>query len=227
MHPTAVVSRITRPGFETTPSGRRVSVAGAVYVAAWVIGLVMGPAAPSATAPDAEIHSFYLDHGPATMVQSSLIHGLAGLALAVLALTVPTATHAASTLRRVIVCSGLAAAAVSLIQVAFAAAAVHSASSAAASTSAALFNAINVADTVKLVLLAVFAGVVTLAATRAGICPRWVRVMTAILVVLLLFGGAAFLAHTAVLTAMLYASLPLLLAWAASTSWYVGRRARQ
>jgi len=225
MHATAVTSRFTRPGFETTPSGRRVSVAGAVYVAAWVVGLVTGPAAPSATASDADIHSFYIDHGPATMVQSLLIHGLAGLALATLALTVPVATQASSALRRVVVGSGLAAAAVSLIQVAFAAAAVHDASSAAASTSAALFNAINLADTVKLVLLAVFAGAVTVAAARAGICPRWVRGMTVILVVLLPFGGAAFIVHTAVLTAMLYASLPLLLAWAASTAWYIGRRA--
>jgi hypothetical protein len=40
-------------GSETTPSGRMVSVAGAGYVTAWLLGLLTGPATPSSSAPDA------------------------------------------------------------------------------------------------------------------------------------------------------------------------------
>ena len=95
----------------------------------------------------------------------------------------------------------------------------------AAGTSAALFHAINLADTAKLVLLAGFTGAVTLAASGAGMAPRWLRALTAVLVVLLPVGGAAFLVDNRVLTAALYASLPLLLVWVGSTAFVVGRRA--
>jgi hypothetical protein len=47
-----------------------------------------------------------------------------------------------------------------------------------------------------------------------------------VLVALLPLGGAAFLVANPILTAMLYASLPLLLAWAAAVALVVGRRAR-
>ena len=38
-------------------------------------------------------------------------------------------------------------------------------------------------------------------------------------------GGMAFVVNNAILTAVLYASLPLLLIWAGATAWQVGRRA--
>jgi hypothetical protein len=56
--------------------------------------------------------------------------------------------------------------------------------------------------------------------------PRWLRTVGVALAVLLPFGGAAFLVDSAVLTAMLYVSLPLLLVWAGATAFLVGLRAR-
>ena len=219
------LDRATSVGFETNRRGRRISVAGAVYVASWVAGLVLAPATPAATAPAEEIHRYYATEGSAILLQSSLIHGVAGLALAVLALSLPAATSASRGLSWVLRASGVGAAVVSLLQVAFAVAAVVTASTTAAGTSERLFDALNLADTVKLVLLAVFAACATVAASRAGIVGRWTRVLTAALVVALPIGGAAFVVASPVLTAVLYVSLPLLLLWAGALTWQVGRRA--
>lgn len=221
----STVTRISHTGFETTPTGRRLSVAGATYVAAWVAGLLTGPTTPAAAGPDSAIHEYYLQQGPAIVLQSSLIHGLAGAALLALAWTIPAATLASAPLRLWVTFLGSAAALVSCLQVAFAVAGVSGAPHEAAATSAALLDAINVADTAKLALLAGFAAAASVAAARAGMLPPWVRALATVLVVLLPLGGLAFLLDSAALTAMLYASLPLLLAWAAAIAYFVGRRA--
>lgn len=226
MNPVILSSRLARPGFETTRTGRRLSVAGAAYVSAWVAGLVTAPATPAATAPASAIHRYYLDHPIGILTQSALIHGVAGLALLVLAATLPSATGCTPALRRAVVASGVLAAVLSFTQVALAVVAVRGAGEDAASTSAALFGAINLTDTAKLVVLAAFTGTATAAAARAGMAPRWLRSMTAALVVLLPLGGAAFLVDQVVLRSCLYASLPLLLVWAGCTAFVVGRRAR-
>lgn len=221
----STVTRISHTGFETTPTGRRLSVAGATYVAAWIAGLLTGPTTPAAAGPDSAIHEYYLQQGPAIVLQSSLIHGLAGAALLALAWTIPAATLASTRLRLSVTILGSAAALVSCLQVAFAVAGVSGAPHEAAATSAALLDAINVADTAKLALLAGFAAAASVAAARAGMLPPWVRALATVLVVLLPLGGLAFLLDSAALTAMLYASLPLLLAWAAAIAYFVGRRA--
>jgi hypothetical protein len=220
-----VLDRATSMGFETNRRGRRISVTGAAYVASWITGLVLAPATPAATASAERVHDYYLTQGSTILVQSSLIHGVAGLALAVLALSLPAATSASRGLSRVIRTAGVAAAVVSLLQVAFAVAAVVTAPSAGAATSERLFDDLNLADTVKLVLLAVFAAASTVAAVRARVVGRWTRMLAAALVVTLPIGGAAFVVDNPVLTAVLYASLPLLLVWAAAIAWQVGRRA--
>jgi hypothetical protein len=223
---TTRTTRIGSAGFPVTRTGRAVSVPAAVYVAAWLTGMIGGPAAPAATASAAEIHRFYLDHPSGIAVQSLLIHGVAGLALAVLAVTIPFATGTTGRLRVAVIGSGIAAALVSLTQVAFALLAVTGAEENAAATSQRWFDAINTADTVKLVLLAVFVTAATIAAHRAGMAPRWHRALAIVLAVLLPLGGAAFLVENAVLSATLYVSLPLLLVWAGATGFLVGRAAK-
>jgi hypothetical protein len=221
----AALDRITRVGFETNRRGRRISVTGAVYVASWVTGLVLAPATPVATASAGKIHEYYATEGTGILVQSSLIHGTAGIALAVLALAIPAATSAPWRLSRAIKLTGLAAAVVSLLQVAFAAVAVATASSASAVTSQRLFQDINTADTAKLVLIASFAAVTTLSTARAGMVGQKTRALTVALVVALPIGGAAFLVDNPLLVAVLYVSLPLLLVWMGALAWQIGRRA--
>jgi hypothetical protein len=219
------LDRVTPAGSPTNRRGRMVSIAGAAYVASWVTGLVLAPSTPAATASAEQIHTYYATEATSILVQSSLIHGIAGIAIAVLALAIPAATSASTALGRLIKPAGIAAALVSLLQVAFAAVAVATSSSATASASKRLFDDLNVADSVKLTLLAVFAAAVTLAAARAGIVGRRTGALTAALVVSLPVGGAAFLVDDPLLTAVLYVSLPLLLIWVAVLGWQVGRRA--
>lgn len=219
------VQRVTRPGFTTSARGRWISVAGAIYVTAWVVGLVVAPETPAATAPAAEVHAYYAANGTQILVQSSLIHGVAAVAIAALALLVPAATGASPRLGKLIVVFGLGASVVSLLQVAFAVAGVVTAGSQSVDTSARLFDALNLADTIKLILLAGFAAAVTTAATRAGMTRGWTRWLTLALVVTLPVGGMAFLVDSPVLMATLYASLPLLLIWAGALAWQIGRRA--
>jgi hypothetical protein len=219
------LDRATRAGLHTNRRGRRISVAGAVYIASWVTGLVLAPATPAATASAQTIHEYYAGEGTSILVQSTLIHGVAGLALAVLALSIPAATSASAGLSRLIKAAGVMAAGVSLLQVAFAAVAVATASSASVAASARLFDDLNTADTGKLVLIAVFAGCATLAAARAGIVGRNTRALTAALVVTLPIGGAAFVVDNPVLMTVLYVSLPLLLVWAGALTWQIGRHA--
>jgi hypothetical protein len=203
---------------------RLLPIAGTVYVLAWVLGLVLGPTAPSPTAPATDIQAFYVEQAGGVVLQSLLVHGVAGIALVLLALGFARALPTWPPEARWIRITGLAAAAVSFVQVGLALIAVAVAGSAAASTSKALFSAVNYADTVKLILLASFAITVTWAGTRAGALPAWVRGLGYVLVPLLILGGLAFVIDSPVLYAILVISLFALLAWAATASWLIGRR---
>jgi len=215
---------LRRSGTRTDAVVRLLPLAGTVYVVAWVLGLVLGPSAPGPTAPAADIQAFYVDRPGLIVLQSLLVHGLAGIALVLLALGFARALPTWPAEARWIRITGLAAAAVSFVQVGLALSAVAVAGSAAAATSKALFSAVNYADTVKLILLASFAITVTWAGTRAGLLPAWVRGLGYLLVPLLVLGGLAFVIDSPVLYAILVISLFALLAWAATASWLIGRR---
>ncbi len=208
-----------RAGATAASAGRWTSVAGAAYVGGWVAGLVVVPSVP------ADVHAFYVAHAPQVVVQALLVHGLAGVALAVLALVLPSALGVAGRSARLVRGSGLGAAALSLVQTVLTLVAVAGADSSPAATTDALVRAVDVTDTAKLVLLAVFVPAVTVAARRAGMLPRWTSVLAAVLAVLLPLGGAAFLVPNGLLMLLLVVSLPLLLIWAGTVALLVGRRA--
>jgi hypothetical protein len=67
----------------------------------------------------------------------------------------------------------------------------------------ALFDAINKADTVKLMALAVFVGAASWAAARLGRLPRWLAWEGTVTVVFLVVGGLAFLASSSALNVAL------------------------
>ena len=198
--------------------------AGAVYVLAWLAGLLAAPAAPAPDAPAATVHDYYVSHAGPILVQSLLVHGLAGVGLVAVSVGMARAFQ-----RDVIVAgwvrgTGLTAALVSFVQVAFAVIACTDPDGMRSSTSAALFTSINYADVLKLVLLASFAATVTHAGSRAGEFPGWLRLLGRALPPLLVVGGLAFVVTNPVLYGVLEVSLVVLLGWAASSSWVVGRR---
>jgi hypothetical protein len=219
----AFVARAMGTAASITPAGRWTSVAGAAYVAGWVAGIAIAPSGPGSD--PVAVHGYYVGHAPQVVVQALLVHGLAGVALAVLALVLPRAIGATGPLAVMMRASGLAAAAVSLAQTALTLVAVARAGSDAPATTASLVHAVDVADTVKLVLLAVFVPVVTIAARRPGMLPRWMSGVAIALVVLLPLGGASFLVANGLLGMLLVVSLPVLLVWAGTVALLVGRRA--
>ena len=117
------------------------------------------------------------------MIQSVFIHGLAGVALLGLAATLWSYLAAGHTAvpRRVMLAAGVLAAVVSFLQVGFMIGIyVHVGQHGGAEGTRTLFNAINKADTIKLILLAVFAGAASWAASRNGALPRWVAWLGAV-----------------------------------------------
>jgi hypothetical protein len=195
--------------------------AGIAYVLAWLIGLFLAPSAPDPFGPAGTINAYFSAQRSAAMIQAVFIHGLAGVALLGLTAALWSYLAAGDTTvpRRVMLVAGVLAAVVSFLQVAFMIAIyVHVGQHGSAADSRALFNAINKADTGKLILLAVFVGAASWAASRNGALPRWIVWTGAVTVVFLVVGGLAFLAKSSVLNVALDISLPLLLLWAAAVS---------
>ncbi|MGY1638934.1 hypothetical protein ACI78V_20000 [Geodermatophilus sp. SYSU D00742] len=212
----------TVPTLVAVRSPNAPAVAAAAYVLSWIAGLLLAPVAPGRDAPPAEIAGFYAEHGPAVVSSALLVHGTAGLALAGLAVGLPRVTGVRGGLRRAVVGTGSAAAALSLLQFVLAVAAVVGEH--AATTSRALLLGIDSVDVLKIALLAAFAAVATTAAARAGAAPRWLQITAAVLVLLLLVGSAALVGVDALMP-VLEVSLLLLLAWAAAVGYLVARSA--
>jgi hypothetical protein len=224
LSPATSTRRTAGGGTTRDPVVRLLPWAGAAYVLSWTAGLVLAPAAPSPDAPAAEVHAYYVDHAGAVLGQSLLVHGLAGVCLAAMAVGMGRAFHRDEPLAGWVRGTGLAAALVSFVQVGLAVVACADPGSLGASTSASLFTSINDADTLKLVLLASFAATVTYAGSRAGVFPGWLRLLGRALPPLLVVGGLAFVATFPVLYGVLEVSLVVLLVWAAASSWVIGRR---
>ena len=197
-------------------------IAAAGYVLSWIVGLLLAPAAPGRNAAASSIAAFYADHGVAVLLSALLVHGTAGLALAVLAVAIARATGVRAGLRRVVVGTGLAAATLSVLQFGLAVIAVIGTH--ADTVSRTLRLSIDFVDVLKIALLAAFVWTATTAATRRGAAPHWLRVTAAVLVPLLLVGSAALVGVEA-LDPVLAASLLALLGWAAAIGYLVARGA--
>jgi hypothetical protein len=201
-------------------AGRWGAWAGIVYVLAWLIGLFLAPSAPDPFGSAGTINAYFSAHRQAAMIQSVFVHGLAGVALLGLTAALWAYLAAGDTAApcKLMLAAGVLAAAVSFLQVAFMIGIyVHVGQHGSANGTRTLFNAINKADTIKLILLAVFVGAASRAAARNGAMPRWVAWLGAVTVVFLVAGGLAFLVNSGVLSLALDVSLPLLL-WAAAIS---------
>jgi hypothetical protein len=154
----------------TISSPRMIIAAGTAYVTGWIAGLLVAPTGPAATVAPAVVQAYYAANGPAIRLQSLLVHGIPGIALAVLGISVAGNLRAGGHARSTITASAVTAAVLSLGQVGVAVVSVTTADTAAATTTAALFRALNLADTAKLVALAAFA-----AGESLGRPPPWRR----------------------------------------------------
>jgi len=194
---------------------RSTATAAGTYVGAWLVGLALAPAAPSPDAAAGDVARHYLDNGAAVLASSTLVHGVAGVALGVFAVSLATSVRVRGGLRRAVIGTGLAASAASLAQVVIAATAV-SVSDADVQRTASLFDALNLTDVLKIALLASFVAVASTAFGRVRRLPRWLRLLATALAPLLVVGSAALVAPGPILSGALAASLVGLLVWTGS-----------
>jgi hypothetical protein len=205
----------------TSGDYRGLRLAGAVYVLAWLVGLLVAPSAPSQTDPDIKVQVFFQHHHTATLIQALLVHGVAGVAFAgfVVTLAGSRLVPRSGSARALLLVAGLAAAAVSLIQVVLEVAINrHVAGTGSASTTASLFHAVNVADTVKLTLLGLAIAAATRAMEDTHAVKKWMQRLGYALLPILVIGGLAFVVHSAAFSAVLDLSLLLLLLWVGAIS---------
>ena len=212
-------ARLDTPQATRRDTTRVLRVAAAAYVLAWVVGLVIAPPRP-ATDEAAVLAGFVEGHAGALVVQSLLVHGLAGAALLVVAVGAGrslTSKAAATT--------GALAAVLSCVQVALLAGAVMAALGRTEAAVPGLLGAVDGVDAVKLVALAGFVVAGSRAGRRARVLPRWVSVLGAVLAVLLVLGAASFVPGLGQLLGVaLFAALPLLLVYVGALAWLVARR---
>src|SRR4051794_3969069 len=192
-------------------TNHRVANAGSFFVSSWLIGLFVAPSAPDAAAPAATVAAHSAQHQTATTVQSLLIHGVAGVALIVLALSLTVSRRARL--------AGAAAGVVSLVQATVGVVLSQHIAVAEPATAAAAFDVVNVADTVKLL----FAGAFIWLATR-DMGPR-MRTAGAVIAPLQAVAGLAFVTGSAALYGLLYLALPALLGWVGVLAYQAWRPA--
>jgi hypothetical protein len=154
------------------------------------------------------------------------VHGIAGAALAFFVVALARRLAAPTSQRTAgVLVAGLGAAALSLIQYAMEIRLNRAADGDDISTSATLFHAVNIADTVKLVLLAVAIATATRLAAHERALPRWLQGVGYALAPILVVGGAAFIITADALGAVLAVSLLLLLLWVGAVGVVVARGA--
>jgi hypothetical protein len=192
---------------------RRRTGPGVAYVLAWLAGLLVSPPSPAADAPAQDVGRFFAAHHDTALLQSLLVHGIAGIALLAFAAALARRLQAAGRPARLLAAAGAAAALVSVVQAGLGIALAAAASDGQIARTDHLFDAINYADSVKLFLLGalVFTTAVALSRTHTA-SARLVHPSLA-LGAALPVGGLGFVAGADILIASLYALLPLLLVW--------------
>ena len=210
-----------RRGLLTVPA-----VAGLAYTASWLAGLAIAPSSTSVRSTGAEVVAGFAGHEGAAVTQFVLTEGIASLALAVVVICLGRdgLRAGAGTAARLMTGASAAAAVVGLVQCALGVYLTVSVVPADhASTAAAVSDAVNRLDGVKMFLLAVMAVAGTVLARQTGLLPRWLRWTGVALAIAITASGIgyALLNNTFALAAWL--SLPLLLAWVTGAGIVLGR----
>lgn len=201
-------------------------VSGVTYILAWIIGLVLAASGPKPNDSAARVTSYFARHEHTAMFGHLFVDGIAGLALIGIAVVIRRFFQAKdSQMASLGFYAALAAAATSLMQfvlgVTFTYDAAHGGNP---KTVRDLFVALNNADTVKIVFLAVMIAAVSVAVRRTQLLPRWFATYGFVTAPLLAISGFAFPFNSGVLLASLDVTLLLLLIWVGILSAQVARR---
>jgi len=157
------------------------------------------------------------------MAQVYLIDGIAGISI------LPFAVAVASLFRKlddtneplasVIVGAGIVAGSISLVQAGVQQTLVNQDLLTASDTPfRMLLVLVNQIDTFKLMTLALLSVSTSVLGLRTRLIPAWINWLGIILAIALLLGGLSFAVANSMLTAILFASLPMLLLWVGAVS---------
>jgi hypothetical protein len=211
-----------------TRDSRWIAISGLVFVAAWIVGLVV-TAPPAATAPTATVIAYYQAHREIAMLQTYLISGLTGAALLVFTAALCSALRQvegkSSTLSNILFGAGMVVASLSFLEALFAQVlANHIAATGDAAVIRTLMELNGEIDTYKLLTLGLMIGAVSLLAFRSRALPSWLIWVGALETLLLVLASGSTPLNSDALTAVLYVSGIGLLLWVASVSVHMGRQ---
>jgi hypothetical protein len=195
-------------------------IAGLIYVAAWIAGLLIWPSSPGPSAAAGRVVDDLGAHPALGAAQFVFVEGVAAIALAyVLVALARSGAHAGATrASRLLVTTGLAACAISVSQAVLGVVlATALASRAHIGAAGAVFDLINRLDGAKMLLLAATIAAAVPARRSLG-APRWFVGLDVAAVLALVASGIGYVTHTGGLSNGTALSLPLLLAWAATSS---------
>ena len=201
----------------STASPRRLGllVAAVGYSVAWILGLMVPVPAVDIDASAQTVLGSVVGHEGAVGLRALLVHGLAGVALATVAVALARATGARSVLL-----AGAVAAGLSLVQFVLELVLTGPAGSGAVPS---LVDAVNRIDGVKMFALAALALAGAAAIRRFAVAPRWLGGVGYVLAVALVASGVGYALLIPALGQAAYVSLPLLLIWVTGTGVALAR----
>lgn len=199
---------------------------GFLYVIVWVIGLLIPTGTLSPSMSNVELQQVLLANQLARWIQVYLIDGVAGISILLFAVAVASLFQSAEEkpLARVVLSAGVVAGTISLVQAGVQQTLVNPDLLASAETPfRTLLALVNQIDTYKLMALALLSLSTSILGLRSRLIPAWVNWLGIVLPIALILGGLSFAFTNSMLTAVLFASLPMLLVWVGAVS-VVGMR---
>ena len=203
------------------------AVSGGVFVLALLVGFFLAPAAPSPWSARLRVHEFFVAHHDAALNQSLFVHGVAGVALAVLvvALWRMFAGVDARVGRPLLLVAGLAASLASFVQLVVVLRIEHHIEHGiGVRYTDVLFDSLNRVGASKLVLLAVAIAATSLLIVRSSVLPRWLAAVGGAAVPVLVL-AAVGLAEGPSVPAVLAVWVPALILWTTATGFLTIRGA--
>lgn len=194
---------------------------GFLYVVVWVIGLLIPTGTLSPSMSNAEIQQVLVSHQLVRWIQIYLIDGIAGVSVLLFGVMAASFFQLAEEkkLAWVVLGAGIAAGTISLVQAGVQLTLVNSDLLASAETPfRTLLVLVNQIDTFKLMALALLSVSTSSLGLRTHLIPAWINWLGIILSIALLLGGLSFVFASSMLTAILFASLPMLLVWVGAVS---------
>lgn len=194
---------------------------GFLYVTVWVIGLLIPTGTLSPSMSNAELQQVLLANQLTRLIQVYLIDGVAGISILLFAVAAASLFQASEekTLARVVLSAGVVVGTISLVQAGVQQTLVNSDLLASAETPfRTLLVLVNQIDTFKLMALALLSVSTSVLGFRTCLIPAWINWLGILLTIALILGGLSFTFTNSMLTAILFASLPMLLIWVGAVS---------